>query len=247
MSGDQEKLPDEWISLGAAARAIGINKSTLSRQVKSGAIRSHDGKVRLSEVLEDRANNIDLSQSRRGSKASGRAAGRPATKPAKAASRKPRVATPDATGATDATDDEDGEALILVDGQLLSFAEAQQLKENYLGRLRKLEFEKKSGGLVDRKVAEKLFFALARENRDAWLGWPARVATLMAAELGIEDRLAADILGKYVRQHLNELGEPSAPELAPSNGHIAGGLAQWSDAAAGPDGAGLGGEPPAAV
>jgi len=46
------------ISLSEAARKIGLNKSTLSRQVKAGTIRSHDGKVRLSEVLEDRANNI---------------------------------------------------------------------------------------------------------------------------------------------------------------------------------------------
>jgi hypothetical protein len=47
------------IGITAAARQIGISHSTLSRQVKLGQVRSHRGKVRLSEVLQDRANNID--------------------------------------------------------------------------------------------------------------------------------------------------------------------------------------------
>jgi hypothetical protein len=41
-------------SASEAARTIGINKSTLSRQVDSGAIRSYQGKVVISEVIEDR-------------------------------------------------------------------------------------------------------------------------------------------------------------------------------------------------
>jgi hypothetical protein len=47
------------IGITAAARQIGVSHSTISRQVKLGQVRSHKGKVRLSEVLQDRANNID--------------------------------------------------------------------------------------------------------------------------------------------------------------------------------------------
>lgn len=47
------------IGITAAAREIGIAHSTLSRQVKLGQVRSHKGKVRLSEVLHDRKHNID--------------------------------------------------------------------------------------------------------------------------------------------------------------------------------------------
>jgi hypothetical protein len=47
------------IGITAAARQVGVSHSTLSRQVKLGQVRSHKGKVRLSEVLQDRANNID--------------------------------------------------------------------------------------------------------------------------------------------------------------------------------------------
>src|SRR5260221_269808 len=47
------------IRITEAARKVGISHSTLSRQIQRGQVRSHGGKVRLSEVFEDRANNID--------------------------------------------------------------------------------------------------------------------------------------------------------------------------------------------
>jgi hypothetical protein len=59
-----------------AAREIGLNRSTLSRQVSAGAIRSHGGKVRISEILADRAANID-SSSWIGRERNGRAAPKP--------------------------------------------------------------------------------------------------------------------------------------------------------------------------
>jgi hypothetical protein len=71
--------------------------------------------------------------------------------------------------------------------------------------------------LVDRQAAEKAFFETARQIRDAWLSWPARVATLMASDLGIEERKLVEVVTTYVRQHLTELGEPAAPEFARPN------------------------------
>ncbi|GGC70793.1 hypothetical protein [Chelatococcus reniformis] len=53
------------ISMAEAARRLGLNRSTLQRQVARGAIRSHGGMVRLAEVLKDRANNLDPSRGRR--------------------------------------------------------------------------------------------------------------------------------------------------------------------------------------
>jgi hypothetical protein len=182
---------DSFISIGEAARRLGINKSTLSRQVGSGAIRSHDGQVRYSEVLEDRANNINLGKAK-GTKSKGKRAGQDDQQP----DEPPRQLE-----------------MVEVDGRLLSYAEAAQLKENYLAKLRELEFQVKSGTVVDRSAAERTFFEVAREIRDAWLGWPARIATLMASELGIEERLVAETLTRHVEQHLGELGEPTTPDL----------------------------------
>ena len=56
---------DPLISISAAAREIGVHQSTISKQVREGLIRAHDGKVRLSRVLADRAANIDLGRSNR--------------------------------------------------------------------------------------------------------------------------------------------------------------------------------------
>jgi hypothetical protein len=53
---------DDLVSIAKAAKEIGFSPSTLARQVKAGSIRSHGGKVRLSEVLADRAANIDSSR-----------------------------------------------------------------------------------------------------------------------------------------------------------------------------------------
>lgn len=190
-----------WITLAAAARAAGVNKSTISRQVKSGAIRSEDGKVRLAEVLEDRAKNINLSKRRRSAQSS-----LPLSKP------------PGDTSSDIADLEADPEDLeVLVDGRVLKFADAQRLKETYLGKQRQLEFLERIGTLVSRKHAEALFFEASREARDAWLGWPARNATLMAADLGVDVQVLTETLAKYVRQHLDELGEPAAPEFASSD------------------------------
>lgn len=52
-------MDSDLITLSDAARRIGINKSTISRQIKAGLLRSHGGKVRLTELLEDRARNLD--------------------------------------------------------------------------------------------------------------------------------------------------------------------------------------------
>ena len=68
------------------------------------------------------------------------------------------------------------------------------------------------GELVDRARATALVFRLAREERDAWVNWPARVAALMAAELGLEAHPMQKTLETHVRAHLAELAE-TRPEF----------------------------------
>ena len=91
----------------------------------------------------------------------------------------------------------------------LPYGEALRVKENYLAFLRRLDYEQRSGSVVDMEKARSVVFELCREQRDIWLAWPARVAPLIAAELGIADLdflLAA--LTLYVQRQLAELGEP---------------------------------------
>lgn len=104
--------------------------------------------------------------------------------------------------------DEDDEAAL--DPTNLPLQLAIRRKENFLGLQRKQEVEKNDKKLVDREAAEKLFFDTARDIRDAWLSWPARVAIQMADELKVDPRALTAILNAYVKQHLSELGDPPA-------------------------------------
>jgi hypothetical protein len=59
----QRKPPaDQLIGIAEAARILGLNRSTLSRQIKLGLVRAHGGKVRLSELKLDRRANLDMSR-----------------------------------------------------------------------------------------------------------------------------------------------------------------------------------------
>ncbi|WP_051086516.1 hypothetical protein [Methylobacterium sp. WSM2598] len=105
---------------------------------------------------------------------------------------------------------EGGEAEIDLDAADLPLADAIRRKENFLGLQRKQAVEKEDRRLVDRAAAERLFFEVARDLRDAWASWPARVAIVMADELQVDPRALTTILTNHVHQHLAELGEPSA-------------------------------------
>ncbi|MCI0600042.1 MAG: hypothetical protein L0Y60_11090 [Beijerinckiaceae bacterium] len=63
------------------------------------------------------------------------------------------------------------------------------------------------GELVDRARATALVFRLAREERDTWINWPARVAALMAAQLGADPHAMQKALENHVRGRLAELAE----------------------------------------
>jgi hypothetical protein len=61
--------------------------------------------------------------------------------------------------------------------------------------------------LIDRAKATTTVFTQARRERDSWVQWPARVAALIAAELGVDAHPTETVLDKHVRQHLAELSD----------------------------------------
>lgn len=91
---------------------------------------------------------------------------------------------------------------------MLPYGQALQNKENYLALLRQLEFEQKSGELIELSMAERVLFEGARAQRDAWLNWPARVGAMIAADLGLEADRVTEILTTHVHKHIEQLGEP---------------------------------------
>ena len=67
-----------------------------------------------------------------------------------------------------------------------SYMKARTALTVYQAQERQLAIQKKKGALVDRARAEALVFRLARQERDVWVTWPARVAALMAAQVAAE-------------------------------------------------------------
>jgi hypothetical protein len=102
-----------------------------------------------------------------------------------------------------------------VTGGGTTFLQAKTANEVLKAQERKLKLAKLKGELIDRDRAVGLVFRLAREERDAWVTWPARAAALMASELGVtiadhgvlEPAMMQKVLEAHVRAQLDSLAE----------------------------------------
>ena len=102
-----------------------------------------------------------------------------------------------------------------------TFLQAKTANEVMKAQERRLRLQKLKGELVDRARAETLMFRLARDERDAWVTWPARVAALMASELTaalgdgteVEAAVMQKVLETHVRAQLDSLAD-IRPKLA---------------------------------
>lgn len=88
-----------------------------------------------------------------------------------------------------------------------SLLQARAINEAIKAQTNKIKLAKLKGELVDRAKAVAHVFKLARAERDAWLAWPSRVVSQMAAELGVDEHKLFVALDAAVRAHLEELGE----------------------------------------
>lgn len=96
-----------------------------------------------------------------------------------------------------------------------TFLQAKTANEVLKAQERRIRLQKLKGELVDKARAETLMFRLAREERDAWVTWPARVAALMASELAaaldeevtVEAALMQKVLEAHVRAQLDSLAD----------------------------------------
>ncbi len=100
-----------------------------------------------------------------------------------------------------------------------SYLKARTALTVYQAQERQLAIQKKKGTLVDRARAETLVFRLARQERDVWVTWPARVAALMAAQVAAEVETATGspvtiqtaiiqrVLETHVREQLDALAD----------------------------------------
>ena len=89
-----------------------------------------------------------------------------------------------------------------------SFTQARTAHEIAKAHLARLRLQEKKGQLIGKDQVKAQIFRLGRDFRDAWINWPARVSSQMAAELQVDEHGLHMILERAVREHLNELGDP---------------------------------------
>jgi hypothetical protein len=131
-----------------------------------------------------------------------------ATDPAKQRGRRASAVRPvpeAANGAVNETLKEQG--LPPAPGGGMTYLQARTANEVLKAQERKLRLQRLKGELIDRARAVSLVFRLARQERDAWAGWPARIAAIIAADLGVGAHQMQTVLETHVRAHLGELAE----------------------------------------
>jgi DNA-binding Lrp family transcriptional regulator len=188
------------------ARRLGVSETAVRRAEKAGRIRREaDGSWDPAKVQAAWSDSTDQAQQRPAR------SGKPAVK------RRALKPVPEAAlGAVRDTLREHGEP---VAAGVMTFMQARTANEVLKAQERRLRLQQMKGELVDRARAVAQVFRLAREERDAWVNWPARVAAMMAAELSascsgaaggaiqVDQHRLHTVLERHVREHLTELAE----------------------------------------
>jgi hypothetical protein len=175
------------------ARQLGVSETAVRRAERAGRIRREpDGGWDLARVESAWAGNTDAAQQRRAAgldrqERSARVALRPVPEAA--------------VGAVRETLREHGEP-VAAGG--MTFMQARTANEVLKAQERRLRLQRMKGELVDRAKAVAQVFKLARDERDAWVNWPARVAAMIAAELELDPHQLHTVLERHVREHLGE-------------------------------------------
>jgi hypothetical protein len=180
--------PRHGMSERAYAQHAGISRGTVQKARASGRLVLHaDGSIDAAASDARRAQATD-----------------PGRQPVTGAALKP---VPDAAvGAVSETLKEQGLPAPAAAGGM-TYLQARTANEVLKAQERKLRLQTLKGDVVDRAGAVALVFRLARQERDAWLGWPARIAATLAAELGVGTHELQAALDAHVRAHLESLAE----------------------------------------
>jgi hypothetical protein len=189
------------ISIRAYARHRGVSHVAVLKALKSGRIpREADGTIDLvrADAAWERTTDPGRAKGTAGMKAPDAAEAAEGVEPSQPVGGA-------AVGSVRETLKEQG--LSAGPAGRVTFIEARTAHEIAKAHLTRIRLQERRGELVDRAKVVSSVFRLAREERDAWLNWPARVAAVLAAELGIDPHAVQTALDCHVRAHLAELAE----------------------------------------
>ena len=171
------------ISIRAYARHRGVTDTAVHKAIRAGRITPEaDGNIDADRADREWARNSDAPKTGTRAKAT-------------------KVAVSEAGAGAGS----DGPAALPAGGA--SLLQARTVNEVVKAQTNKVRLARLKGELVDRPQAIAHVFKLARSERDAWLNWPARISSQMAAKLNIDPHTMHVALEAAVREHLQELGE----------------------------------------
>ena len=167
------------LSIRAYAVHRGVSHTSVRKAIASGRLNTEpDGTIDPDKADSDWVRNADPSKARDIHK----------LKPVPAA----------AVGAVKDTLSEAGAPVI----GGMSYLHAKTAEKVLTVQLLREKLRREKGEVVGRDYAIDQGFSLARRLRDQWLGWPARVSALMAAELGVDAHKLEALLTDQVREQL---------------------------------------------
>jgi hypothetical protein len=187
------------------AARVGLSRGAIQKAKEAGRLVLHaDGSIDAEASDQRRAAMTDPAKSR----------AVPSVRPVANPAPKLKAVPEAAVAAVGETLREEGLAAPAVGGGT-TYLQAKTANEVLKAQERRIRLQKLKGELVDRARAETLMFRLAREERDAWVTWPARVAALMASELvatlgdeiTVEAALMQKVLEAHVRAQLDSLSD----------------------------------------
>ena len=177
------------------AARVGLSRGAIQKAKDAGRlVLFADGSIDAAASDTRRAETTDPSKSRNAPKAP------------TAAKSKLKPVPEAAVSAVGDTLKEQGMAAPAVGGST-TFLQAKTANEVLKAQERRIRLQKLKGELIDRARALALVFRLARQEHDVWVNWPARVAALMAADLGVEPAAMQKALETHVRSQLDDLAE----------------------------------------
>jgi hypothetical protein len=179
-----------------AASRLGVSHTTLQKAQRSGRIAPEpDGTWDIEKLREQLARTADPARKTAAiaikPSPAARQAAPPATKPTPIGAS---VSPPPSPSAPSFDPPSSG----------ASYHNARTANEVLKAQERKLRLEERKGKLVDKARALLLVHRLAKEERDAILGWPVRVAAEMAAELGVDAHKLQTMMDTRLREYLAE-------------------------------------------
>ncbi|MEG3637662.1 hypothetical protein [Magnetococcus sp. PR-3] len=196
---------ENLVSQADYARHRGVSRKTVTQWKREGILVLNGAKVDM--VASDRA----LAAAGRASvthPSQGNAGGnRPGNTVTAAQGNKPAGMKPVPTAAVHSVRETLQESGQPVGPGGMTFMQAKTADMVLRAQLRKIELEEKKRSLIDREKVLSHVFKNARQFRDAWQNWPSRVASRMAAELGVDDHQMHLSLEQYVREHLEEISD----------------------------------------